>query len=84
VAGSTLVYDVLAPDEPTDDEALHDWIAKSESMPPVPLERLPDGPEEGAVDERSIQALLPLFGELLKGAPIRRRSSKALAEDEAS
>lgn len=44
-AGSTLLYDVLAPDTPPDQDALHDWIADAENSPAVPWERLPDGPK---------------------------------------
>lgn len=76
-AGSTLVYDVLAPDEPADYDALHDWIAQSADMPPVPWDRLPDGPHDGAVSRRAVGALLPLFEDLLAQAPVRQRPRKS-------
>ncbi|MEU3820565.1 DUF6339 family protein [Streptomyces sp. NPDC030392] len=76
-AGSTLVYDVLAPDEPVDHDALLDWIAESDDAPPVPWDRLPDGPEDGSVSERAVDTLTTLFEELSAQAPLRRRPQKA-------
>jgi hypothetical protein len=75
-AGSTLIFDVLAPDEPTDHDALRDWIADSTHMPEVPWDRLPDGPDDGAVDGHTVDTLLPLFEKLLAEAPVRDRSKK--------
>ncbi|MGW5740263.1 DUF6339 family protein [Amycolatopsis sp. NPDC003861] len=75
-AGSTLVFDVLAPESPADGDALRSWIADSASMPPVPWDRLPDGPEDGAVDPNSVDALVPLFEKLLSEAPLRDRSKR--------
>ncbi|OKJ90895.1 hypothetical protein AMK31_00780 [Streptomyces sp. TSRI0107] len=70
-AGSTLVYDVLAPDTPQLVEELQDWIA--EDAPAVPWDSLPKGPNDGSVPVTSVEALLPLFENLLAEAPIRRR-----------
>jgi hypothetical protein len=72
-AGSTLVYDLLAPDDPIDDDALRDWIAESADMPPVPWDRLPVGPDDGSVSRDAVDSLLPLFEQLLHDAPRRRR-----------
>ncbi|CAL9530227.1 DUF6339 family protein [Streptomyces sp. enrichment culture] len=72
-AGSTLVYDVLAPDDPVDHDALLDWIDESDEAPPVPWDRLPDGPADGSVNERSVGTLVTLFEELLAKAPLRQR-----------
>ncbi|WP_158889259.1 DUF6339 family protein [Amycolatopsis anabasis] len=77
-AGSTLFYDVLAPDEPPDDDVLHNWIAESADMPPVSWERLPDGPDDGAANEVSVNSLVPFFKKLLDEAPIRHRPRKAV------
>ncbi|WP_461005724.1 DUF6339 family protein [Streptomyces capparidis] len=73
-AGSTLVYDALAPDTPYDQEALRDWIDESADMPPVPWDRLPDGPQEGAIPDQTVESLVKLFEALLAEAPLRRRS----------
>ncbi|MFG2295354.1 DUF6339 family protein [Streptomyces sp. NPDC048603] len=73
-AGSTLVYDVLAPDETPDTDALRDWIDDSEDAPPVPWDALPDGPDDGPVRAGAVDALVPIFEELLKSAPLRNRS----------
>lgn len=72
-AGSTLMYEALAPDEPADFDELHDWILESEHCPAVPWDRLPDGPDDGRVRPSAVEALLPLFEKLLLEAPLRRR-----------
>ncbi|MCZ0207157.1 DUF6339 family protein [Streptomyces sp. UMAF16] len=72
-AGSTLVYDVLAPDVPRLVDELQDWIAEAEEAPPVQWERLPEGPHDGRVPPDSVDALVPLFDKLLSEAPVRRR-----------
>ncbi|MEU2061720.1 DUF6339 family protein [Streptomyces sp. NPDC013455] len=72
-AGSTLVYDVLAPDAPQLVDELLDWIAESEEAPPVQWDRLPEGPHDGRVPPGSVDALVPLFDKLLSEAPLRRR-----------
>ncbi|MFW6695839.1 DUF6339 family protein [Streptomyces sp. MAR4 CNX-425] len=78
-AGSTLFYDLMAPDEPTDDDELVAWIGETGRVAAVPWDRLPDGPEDGHVDPHAINALVPLFEELLAEAPVRMRSKKAQA-----
>ena len=72
-AGSTLIYDVLAPDDGGDIDALQDWIDAAEISADVPRERLPDGPDDGQVSKEALGALLPLFEELLADAPVRKR-----------
>ncbi|UUV28479.1 DUF6339 family protein [Amycolatopsis roodepoortensis] len=81
-AGSTLFYDVLAPEEPADDDALRMWIEDAAEMPAVPWDRLPVGPDDGAVDDTSIARLTPLFERLLKEAPKRDRSKRVKPIDE--
>lgn len=80
-AGSTLVYDVLAPDTPIDDEATMEWIAESQFMAPVLWEILPDGPSDGRVPETSIETLVPTFQQMLAEAPKRKRSRHLSTED---
>ncbi|MBF6329226.1 DUF6339 family protein [Nocardia transvalensis] len=75
-AASTIIYDYLAPDNSIDDGALIDWIGESEYMAPVAWGALPVGPDEGAVSEDAIQALLPLFTEIFSGVERRERSKK--------
>lgn len=72
-AGSTLMYDVLAPDDGGDVDAVQDWIAAAQFSADVPRERLPDGPEDGQVDKASVDALLEMFEGLLAEAPMRNR-----------
>lgn len=79
-AGSTLVYDTLTEDVHLDAVALQEWIADADESAAVPWERLPDGPRDTYVGAASVQALLPLFEQLLAEAPIRRRS-KHSSED---
>ncbi|MDN3238681.1 DUF6339 family protein [Glycomyces tritici] len=75
-AGSTLAYDVLAPDESKDYDELLEWIHEAGEVPAVPLNRLPDGPEDGHVPPKSVDILHQLFEELLAEAPIRSRSKQ--------
>lgn len=79
-AATTLAYDVLAPDESTDHEELLEWIKEAGEVPAVPLDRLPDGPEDGHVPPFSISTLHQFFEELLAEAPLRRRSKQADTE----
>ncbi|MEU9231387.1 DUF6339 family protein [Streptomyces subrutilus] len=74
-AGSTLVYDVLAPDRPADTDALQDWIDEAEGAAEVPWDRLPEGPGDGGVSLASVDALVPIFEQLLIEAPLRDRSA---------
>jgi Family of unknown function (DUF6339) len=75
-AASTLMFDVLAPDTPTDNDALRGWIAESAHVAEVPLDRLPDGPDDGAVKRSSVEELVPLFEKFLAEAPLRDRSKE--------
>ncbi|MFE2039496.1 DUF6339 family protein [Streptomyces sp. NPDC059477] len=74
-AGATLIYDVLAPDEPRDPARLRDWIAEAGSAPPVGRHALPTGPDEDPVPEGSVAALTDYFAELFETAPIRGRKN---------
>ncbi|MFC9998105.1 DUF6339 family protein [Nocardia sp. NPDC127526] len=73
-AASTLVFDVIAPDAVVDHYALHEWISEVDEMPPVPWETLPFGPDDGSVSASTVEALLPLFEELLASAGRRERT----------
>jgi hypothetical protein len=73
-AGATLVYDVLAPDEPRDPEALRRWVAGAESALPVARHSLPHGPDEEPVPEESVVALTDYFADLFETAPVRGRT----------
>ncbi|NGY65555.1 hypothetical protein G7043_42345 [Lentzea sp. NEAU-D13] len=81
-AGSTLVFDVIAPDSPVDHDARLDWIAESAHAAEVPWDRLPDGPDDGAVDKRAVDVLVPMFEKLLAEAPLRVRSKKDADDDD--
>ncbi|MFF0135869.1 DUF6339 family protein [Streptomyces sp. NPDC005227] len=76
-AGSTLVYDVLAPDSPPLVDELQDWIADAATAKAAPWDRLPDGPDDGRVPPAAVDCLLPLFEKLRSEAPVRRRSRVA-------
>lgn len=80
-AGSTLLYDVMAPDAPADDEALQSWIDDAENMAPVLWELLPDGPDDGRVRPDSVNELVTLFEKLLADAPRRTRSRHSVDSD---
>jgi hypothetical protein len=74
-AGATLVYDVLAPDEPRNPVVLGDWVAEAGSAPPVGRHELPQGPDEEPAPEQSVAALTHYFAELIETAPVRGRKS---------
>ncbi|WP_284742858.1 DUF6339 family protein [Amycolatopsis sp. RTGN1] len=74
LAGSTLVFEALASDPGPDPEGIQAWIEGAASAAQVPLDRLPDGPDDGSVAESGIQALLPLFEQLRKDANVRIRT----------
>ncbi|MQY04599.1 DUF6339 family protein [Actinomadura macrotermitis] len=69
-AGSTLLFDVLAPDPPWDGRA-HDMWVKDAASAFVQYDALPEGPDDGSVTDRDVDALLPLFRELFATADIR-------------
>lgn len=75
-AGSTLMFDALAPDTPPDNDALRGWIAESAHVAAVQSNYLPDGPDDGVVNRNSIEELVPLFEKFLAEAPLRDRSKE--------
>ncbi|MDT3728038.1 DUF6339 family protein [Streptomyces sp. DSM 41972] len=75
-AGATVIYDVLAPDEPRDPARLRDWIEGAQTAPPVSRHILPEGPDEDPVPEESVAALTDYFAELFETAPVRGRTSE--------
>ncbi|MDX3694165.1 DUF6339 family protein [Streptomyces europaeiscabiei] len=74
-AGATLVYDVLAPDEPRNSAGLRRWIAEAGSAQPVSRRELPEGPDEEPVPEESVSALTEYFAEMFETAPVRGRKN---------
>ena len=80
VAGATLMYEVIAPDATSDDKALFTWVEEADSAPTVSWERLPDGPDDGAVPPRSVDTLTRLYHDLLAGAALRDRTSNKSEE----
>lgn len=69
-AGSTIFFDVLAPDDQWDADAHRAWVGEAAAAH-VQYESLPDGPDDCHVPESAVEALLPLFKELFAEAPIR-------------
>ncbi|MCC0098008.1 hypothetical protein K7B10_25175 [Streptomyces flavotricini] len=69
-AASTIVYEVVAPDQPRDHEAQAAWIASQTDVYWQP-NRLPQGPFDGRVDEKSVARLVAQFEELFRTAPVR-------------
>ncbi|WLQ33975.1 DUF6339 family protein [Streptomyces castrisilvae] len=80
VAGSTLMYEVIAPDDPPRHDALTEWIADAESAA-VPWERLPDGPDDGTVRRSSLEILSRMFEQFSAEAPLRDRAPSGAARD---
>lgn len=79
-AGSTLMYDVLAPDEGPDAEALRHWIDECDLAPPVPREALPDGPDDGEVPHGAVDRMVKQLETLFAEAPVRGREHLDTAE----
>ncbi|GAA3303438.1 hypothetical protein GCM10020295_52020 [Streptomyces cinereospinus] len=75
-AGSTLVYEVVAPDEPRDYEALRQWIETVDSDPLWNPHNLPQGPVDGSVPLGSVQRLTEWFEHLFETAPVRGREPR--------
>jgi hypothetical protein len=74
--GATLIYDILAPDDPRDPARLRDWIEEAQTAPPVSRHVLPEGPDEDPAPEESVTALTDYFTELFETAPVRGRKSE--------
>lgn len=72
-AGSTLVYEMIGPDNPPDADAVVAWIQESRSAAPAPYDRLPSGPDDGQVDRTAIALLADVFTKLYTEAPVRGR-----------
>ncbi|MEU7152770.1 DUF6339 family protein [Streptomyces sp. NPDC045456] len=81
-AGSTLVYEALAPDEPRDHEAVREWIGSVDTDLLWSVGNLPKGPADGSVPDRSIEQLATLFEQLFATAPVRGREEADECDDE--
>ncbi|MFC4035744.1 DUF6339 family protein [Streptomyces polygonati] len=83
VAGSTILYDVIAPDDLPGRDALHQWIDEAETAPAVPWDRLPDGPDDGTARRSSVERLTRMFREFSEQAPLRDRRRGVLDQIDA-
>ncbi|MEV3946436.1 DUF6339 family protein [Streptomyces halstedii] len=81
VAGSTLMYEVIAPDDPPRHDALTEWISDADSAPAVPWERLPEGPDDGTARRSSCEALSRMFERFAAEAPLRDRTRFGAVHD---
>jgi hypothetical protein len=82
VAGGTLMYDVIAPDEPPDQDALYQWIDEAETASAVSWDRLPDGPDDGTARRSSVDNLVQMFEKFSAEAPLRNRGRATPEENE--
>ncbi|MEU8270136.1 DUF6339 family protein [Sphaerisporangium sp. NPDC049002] len=74
VAGTTLMFEAIAPDADLDPDAYRSWI-ESVGDGLVPLDSLPDGPDDGRAPLGAVKALVPLFERLFADAPVRGRTA---------
>ncbi|MFJ1923722.1 DUF6339 family protein [Streptomyces sp. NPDC088131] len=79
VAGSTLMYEVIAPDDPPRHDALTEWITDAGSA--VPWERLPEGPDDGTARRSSLELLAGMFEQFAAEAPLRDRTRSGATQD---
>ncbi|MET7935947.1 DUF6339 family protein [Streptomyces sp. NPDC005322] len=75
-AGSTLMYDVLAPDEGSDADARRYWIHECDLAPPAPRDSLPDGPDDGGVPRQAVDVMVKQLEKLFTDAPVRGREKR--------
>ncbi|MFD9874312.1 DUF6339 family protein [[Kitasatospora] papulosa] len=81
VAGSTLMYEVVAPDDVPDHFALFEWIEEAESAAAVPWDQLPEGPVDGTARRSSCEVLTQMFERFAAEAPLRERARSKAAQD---
>ncbi|SFD62654.1 DUF6339 family protein [Streptomyces aidingensis] len=74
-AASTLMYDVMAPDDGPDADGLRQWIDDCDLAPPASLDTLPDGPDDGPIPSGSVDTLVKQFEKLFAEAPVRGREA---------
>jgi hypothetical protein len=72
-AGTTLMFESIAPDSPPDVDAYRAWMDDLDSTL-VPLDSLPNGPDDGRTPPNSVDALVPLFERLFSEAPVRGKN----------
>lgn len=75
-AASTLAFEVIAPDAPPDTDAYRDWVELLGGAL-VPLDSLPDGPDDGRAPLGSVNTLVSLFERLFAEAPVRGKEGSA-------
>ncbi|MFJ6565918.1 DUF6339 family protein [Streptomyces sp. NPDC091292] len=80
-AGSTLMYEVLAPDDGPDSDAVRHWIDDGDMAPPTPRGSLPDGPPDGGIPHSAVDTLVDRFGRLFAEAPVRGKDRPAESEE---
>ncbi|MFI6451920.1 DUF6339 family protein [Streptosporangium amethystogenes] len=78
-AGSTLLYEILAPDEVSDADAYRAWIDEVDTAL-VPYDSLPEGPDDVYVPRSAVDVLVPLFEKLYMDAPVRGREQASMTE----
>lgn len=79
-AASTLMYEVLAPDEGPDVEAFRYWIDELDMAPPAPRTSLPAGPSDGAISEGAVDVMVQYFEKLFAEAPVRGKEPSDVGE----
>ncbi len=74
-AATTLIIDVIGPDEPLLADAIEQWLDEASSVDPTRwFDETPPGPDDGVVPAASVAALEPFIEAFLDEAPYRDRS----------
>jgi hypothetical protein len=74
-AGTTLFFEAIAPDAEPDPDAYLTWIEDLDTAL-VPLDGMPDGPDDGRAPLGIVNTLVPIFKRLFAEAPVRGKEGK--------
>ena len=74
-AGTTLFFEAIAPDAEPDPDAYLAWIDELDTAL-VPLDGMPEGPDDGRTPFGVVDILVPIFERLFAEAPVRGKEDR--------